>query len=229
MTGKQKTKHTCKACGKAVNADDIRRCKVCEENFCPGCVINIADNTVCSECKGWALDSIEKGRPVEPYVKRKIDLPFVSMRQKEETITPKHVGRRSFAKLVLGLLAGAGLLAFAMYIMNVVLAFLGLVVLLGTIWRSTSWVLDEPENFLDSIEFGESEITCRFAEREVKLKWSKIKQVIFRNGIFDQPVFITLRRRGGKIHIDENYERFNDIAVLVWNICREEGIPYMEK
>lgn len=233
MTEEEKHGYFCKACTKPLNADNVLRCVVCRSNHCPDCVIEIAGNAVCGDCKDWALYRIKKGLPYESQGKKEVSLPLTANRNQEDSVNAELSDRSFDICAIVGFLSIPILflvIALVMLVINFPIVgsvFIGIAGFL--VWRVWRKITPKSYQFPDSIELNQSGIICTSEDKSREYSWNDINYAVFHHGASGHLHLISLKMDNDSIHIDDNFERFTDIVFLVWNICRKDEIPYMEK
>ena len=233
MPEEEKQPKSCKACIKPLTADNLFCCVVCRSSFCPGCVLDIAGNMVCAECKDWALYRIKKGLPFESKSNKEVGFPFIANRNQEESVKTELSDKSFDICAIVGFLSIPILLlviALVMLVINYPIVgpvFIAITVFLA--WLARRKLTAKSYKFPDSVELNKSGIICTLEDKSREYSWNDINYAVFHHGASGHLHLISLKTDNDSIHIDDNFERFTDIVFLVWNICRKDEIPYVEK
>jgi len=252
MNEEQKTEYTCKACGRPLAQEDVRRCSVCLKKRCPDCVVRIAGRLICIECKNWALGKMEEGLPLKPDgelflsadVFREKRRKAAARRMKEaagKLSVEKSLRGRASPRTRIGLffalgfivIGGIGLPVTARVITEwyrwgrIVSTEGGPGLVIGAIFligiAAFIWQLLESRFFLASIEVSESGIVATTRRgRRTAYSWDALHYVTI------APRKITMRfnlKRKLKIHQDR-FPSYWAIAERIRRGCEEHGIRH---
>jgi hypothetical protein len=232
---------TCKACGKEIAADDVRRCEICLKKRCPDCVIEIAGKTVCTECKDWTLKKMEEGLPLKPDGKLFASIAEIrrnrrkerARRLRETDIAQR--GRRAWDKAIGKPHVGClwPILAFFSCILiamvfgsthNIDMIFFLLFLALGSppvVWLIlVLWAKAQIMLFHYDVSGVESQT---FAGKKVSITWDEVDKVIFGAKSF------VIKAPGRRIKLRKNmFTHYSMIRDEVFNMGKQKGITIID-
>jgi len=229
-------KFTCKACGKEIAAEDIRRCEICLKKRCPNCVIEIAGKTVCTECKDWTLDKMEEGLPLKPDGKLFVSIAEIRRKRRKERAQRlreadvRQYGRRAWEKAIGKPRAGClwPLLVFSCcffaaiisggYNLEAVAFFLLLAVLsppvvwLVLVFRTRAQLM--------LFHLDESGVEAQaFSGGKISMTWTEVDKIVF--GVKS----LTIKAPGRRIKLRKNmFTHYSTIRGEVFDMGRQKGI-----
>jgi len=227
MTDGEEKQATCFSCKKL--AGEARRCEVCGESFCDNCIVDVAGNHVCAACKQIALSQLRNGEPVGPLQnKKKIKLPIHSERNIASRENVKKFYLKKVIPIVLCLLMGIFLFPLIFRLGAVAVP---LIAVFLPVWFVVLvyLIMGSSLRFPEEIYVYEDFISYKLNMKKSDFEWKKVDTVNFSYDAFRNPKLITILSGKKKIHVDYHFEKFEDIAIFVWNKCKEEGIPITEK